>query len=90
MWPVIKNGFNSWQVDRQTYHDSVMTLLKFENMFVLKCAFSESASVFRYYLVLIWNLGTLRKTSHFHDLEKVSRLYTCSNAGFIAVFFLAF
>lgn len=41
MWPIIKNDFNSWQVDRQCY-DSVMilTLLKFENMlFVLKCAF---------------------------------------------------
>lgn len=80
MWPVIKNDFNSWQVDRQCY-DSVMTLtlLKFENMlFVLKCEGwnSESASIFRYYLVFIWNLGTPRKTSHFHDLEKVSRLYT--------------
>ena len=35
---------------------------------------SERASIFRYYLVFIWTLGTPRKTSHFLDLEKVSRL----------------
>ena len=34
-----------------------------------------------------WTLGTPRKTSHFHDLEKVSRLYTCSMLDSFPSFF---